>query len=157
MKNSKPTLGQPERIVNYLDCQPTSEAIYIKIPTSRIKKLFSGNPARFFRTLKNGLHSIGGLSNRKFFEGFSGIYFYITTTESMEMVILYQSSYSVDNIKHRIKKLLGIDAEISFGTVEDFKHKIEEIIQIKTQCQFFGNAFFKKRELFKIDGKLVIL
>ena len=60
------------------------------------------------------------------------------------MVIQYQSSYSIDNIKHRIKKLLGIDAEIYFGTVEDFKYKIDEIIQIKTQSQFFGNAFFEK-------------
>jgi hypothetical protein len=144
MKYSTHTLGQAQRIENYLSANPNSNAIYIRVPHSRIQKLFGGNPAQFFRILKNGLHSIGGLSNRKFFEGFSGAYFYMTTHESMEMVILYKGAYPENQTRHRIKKILGIDVRLEFGGVESFKSKIMDILEIKTQSQFFGDAFFEK-------------
>ena len=144
MKYSTHTLGQAQRIENYLRSNPNSSAIYIKVPQSRNQKLFGGNPAQFFRILKNGLHSLGGVSNRVFFKGFTGIYFYMTTHESMEMVILYQGSYLENQTRHRIKKILGIDVELEFGGVESFKSKIMDILEIKTQSQFFGDAFFEK-------------
>ena len=144
MKYSTHTLGQAQRIENYLSANPNSSAIYIKVTQSRIQKLFGGNPAQFFRILKNGLHSLGGVSNRVFFKGFTGIYFYMTTHESMEMVILYQGAYLENQTRHRIKKILGIDVELEFGGVESFKSKIMDILEIKTQSQFFGDAFFEK-------------
>jgi hypothetical protein len=144
MKYSTHTLGQAQRIENYLSANLNLSAIYIRVPHSRIQKLFGGNPAQFFRILKNGLHSIGGLSNRKFFEGLSGAYFYMTTHESMEMVILYKGAYPENQTRHRIKKILGIDVELEFGSVESFKSKIMDILDIKTQSQFFGDAFFEK-------------
>jgi hypothetical protein len=62
----------------------------------------------------------------------------------MEMIILYEGTYPYQETKHRIKKLLGIDVELEFGKAEIFKSKIEEILQVKTQSQFFGDAFFEK-------------
>jgi hypothetical protein len=144
MKYSTHTLGQAQRIEKYLSTNPNSNAIYIKVPHCRIQKLFGGNPAQFFRILKNGLHSLGGVSNRIFYKGLTGVYFYITTHESMEMVILYNGAYPENQTRHRIKKILGIDAELEFGGVESFKSKIMEILEIKTQSQFFGDAFFEK-------------
>jgi hypothetical protein len=144
MKYSTHTLGQAQRIENYLSDNPNSSAIYIKVPHSRIQKLFGGNPAQFFRILKNGLHSLGGVSNRVFFKGFTGIYFFMTNHESMEMVILYKGAYPENQTRHRIKKILGIDVELEFGGVESFKSKIMDILEIKTQSQFFGDAFFEK-------------
>jgi hypothetical protein len=144
MKYYKLPLPHTQRIENYLINNSQSDAIYLKIPNSRIKKLFGGNPAHFFRMLKNGLHSLGGVSNRTFFKGFTGIYFYISNLDTMEMIILYEGTYPYQETKHRIKKLLGIDVELEFGKAETFKSKIEEIVQLKTQSQFFGDAFFEK-------------
>jgi hypothetical protein len=144
MKYYKLPLPHTQRIENYLINNSQSDAIYLKIPNSRIQKLFGGNPAHFFRRLKNGLHSLGGVSNRTFFKGFTGIYFYISNLDTMEMIILYEGTYPYQETKHRIKKLLGIDVELEFGKAETFKSKIEEIVQLKTQSQFFGDAFFEK-------------
>lgn len=144
MKYHKLPLPHTQRIENYLVNNNQSDAIYLKIPNSRIQKLFGGNPAHFFRMLKNGLHSLGGVSNRVFFKGFTGIYFYISNLDTMEMIILYEGTYPYQETKHRIKKLLGIDVELEFGKAETFRSKIEEILQVKTQSQFFGNAFFEK-------------
>ena len=144
MKYYKLPLPHTQRIENYLINNSQSDAIYLKIPNSRIQKLFRGNPAHFFRMLKNGLHSLGGVSNRTFFKGFTGIYFYISNLDTMEMIILYEGTYPYQETKHRIKKLLGIDVELEFGKAETFKSKIEEIVQLKTQSQFFGDAFFEK-------------
>ncbi len=150
MKYYKLPLPHTQRIENYLINNSQSDAIYLKIPNSRIQKLFGGNPAHFFRMLKNGLHSLGGVSNRTFFKGFTGIYFYISNLDTMEMIILYEGTYPHQETKHRIKKLLGIDVELEFGKAETFKSKIEEIVQLKTQSQFFGDAFFEKRELLSV-------
>ena len=150
MKYHKLPLPHTQRIENYLVNNSQSDAIYLKIPNSRIQKLFGGNPAHFFRMLKNGLHSLGGVSNRTFFKGFTGIYFYISNLDTMEMIILYEGTYPYQETKYRIKKLLGIDVELEFGKAETFKSKIEEILQLKTQSQFFGDAFFKKGELLSL-------
>lgn len=144
MKYHKLPLPHTQRIENYLINNSQSDAIYLKIPNSRIQKLFGGNPAHFFRMLKNGLHSLGGVSNRKFYKGLSGIYFSKSKLDTLEMVIIYEGTYPYQETKHRIKKLLGIDVELEFGKAETFKSKIEEILQVKTQSQFFGNAFFEK-------------
>jgi hypothetical protein len=87
---------------------------------------------------------LGGVTNRLFFKNFSGLYLYITTHESMEMVILYKGAYPENQTRHRIKKILGIDVELVFGDVESFKSTIMDILEIKTQSQFFGDAFFEK-------------
>ena len=144
MKYYKLPLPHTQRIENYLINNRQSDAIYLKIPNSRIQKLFGGNPAYFFRMLKNGLHSLGGVSNRAFFKGFTGVYFYMSNLDTMEMIILYEGTYPYQETKHRIKKLLGIDVELEFGKAETFKSKIEEIVKLKTQSQFFGDAFFEK-------------
>ncbi len=144
MKYYKLPLPHTQRIENYLINNSQSDAIYLKIPNLRIQKLFGGNPAHFFRMLKNGLHSFGGVSNRLFYKGLSGIYFSKSKLDTLEMVIIYEGTYPHQETKHRIKKLLGIDVELEFGKAETFKTKIEEIVQLKTQSQFFGNAFFEK-------------
>ena len=144
MKYYKLPLPHTQRIENYLINNSQSDAIYLKIPNSRIQKLFGGNPAHFFRMLKNGLHSLGGVSNRLFYKGLSGIYFSKSKLDTLEMVIIYEGTYPHQETKHRIKKLLGIDVELEFGKAETFKSKIEEILQVKTHTQFFGNAFFEK-------------
>jgi len=144
MKYYKLPLPHTQRIENYLINNSQSDAIYLKIPNSRIQKLFGGNPAHFFRMLKNGLHSFGGVSNRLFYKGLSGIYFSKSKLDTLEMVIIYEGTYPHQETKHRIKKLLGIDVELEFGKAETFKSKIEEILQVKTHTQFFGNAFFEK-------------
>ncbi len=144
MKYYKLPLPHTQRIENYLINNSQSDAIYLKIPNLRIQKLFGGNPAHFFRMLKNGLHSFGGVSNRLFCKGLSGIYFSKSKLDTLEMVIIYEGTYPYQETKHRIKKLLGIDVELEFGKAETFKSKIEEILQVKTQSQFFGNAFFEK-------------
>jgi hypothetical protein len=144
MKYYKLPLPHTQRIENYLINNSQSDAIYLKTPNLRIQKLIGGNPSHFFRMLKNGLHSLGGVSNRTFFKGFTGIYFYISNLDTMEMIILYEGTYPYQETKHRIKKLLGIDVELEFGKAETFKSKIEEIVQLKTQSQFFGDAFFEK-------------
>lgn len=123
--------------------------------TENFEKRYEGSISYFFRCLKNGLYSLGGVSNREYFKGISGVYFSLEEGEEFEIIIIIDTSIKVLNelqIKSRIKKLLGYDAKINFGTYAEFEYRIKEMIGIKRKSQVFGDYYFDKKKISK-NGK----
>jgi hypothetical protein len=123
------------------------EGVLIGFPSRRMERYFNGSPSKFFRLLKNGLYSIGGVTNREFFSGLSGIYFSYMDSEKFEMLILYdreKGDIDRDGMEMRIKKLAGIDAELTFGDGEQFVSRIAEMTSVSTRTQTFGSEYFER-------------
>jgi hypothetical protein len=136
-----------QRINGLLEGNRPLGGIRIRVPQRRINNYFSGSPSKLFRMLKNGLYSIGGVTNREFFSGWSGVYFSRSDSNDFEMVILYDKEQGIPDTEEaiqRIKKLTGIDTEIELGDLEGFRERIDEITRIRTQVQLFGSAYFSE-------------
>ena len=87
------------------------EAIQVKTTTENFNERFDGSISQFFKTLKNGLNSFNGVSNREYFKGISGAYFSLSDGEEFEIIIIYDSSIKKLNqlqVITRLKKLLGL-------------------------------------------------
>jgi hypothetical protein len=139
------SLKQVQRIDKYLNESNNLDAIRIKIPENRFQNYFSGSASLLFRSLKNGLHTFNKKTNREFFSGLSGVYFTYDDSEFFQMIILYENqngSLDQEELIQRIKKLIGIDAEIELGDFLGFKNRILEMTRIKSLTQLFGEAYF---------------
>jgi hypothetical protein len=87
------------------------EAIQIKTTTENFNERFDGSISYFFKSLKNGLNSFNGVSNREYFKGISGAYFSLSDSEEFEIIIIYDISIKKLNplqVTTRLKKLLGM-------------------------------------------------
>ncbi len=140
-------LDREQRIIEALKSNPNICAIQIITTSINFQKRFQGRISLFFKRLKNGLDSIQSLSNRKFFENFSGCYFSLDDAKNIEIIILYDSSISNLNhlqIRARIKKLLGIETDISLGIYNDYSSRIIEMTSIVRESQTFGSWYFNR-------------
>jgi hypothetical protein len=66
---------QAQNILEDLKDRKNLQAIQIKTTSLNFNLRFGSSISLFFRSLKNGLYSIQGTSNRAYFKGLSGIYF----------------------------------------------------------------------------------
>ncbi len=123
------------------------DAIHIKTSTENFNKRFDGSISQFFKTLKNGLNSLNGVSNRVFFKNISGAYFSLSDSEEFEIIIIYDTSIKKLNplqVSTRLKKLLGQNIEIAFGTYEGYASRIFYMLGITRKSQTFGDYYSKK-------------
>ena len=78
-------LQKEERILKRLDKISNLEVIYIVCKSPIFYKRFS-EVSKFFRSVKNGLYSTGGQTNRQFFKEISGVYFSLENQNNIEIL-----------------------------------------------------------------------
>ena len=103
--------------------------------------------SQFFKSLKNGLNSLNGVSNRVYFKGISGAYFSLADSEEFEIIIIYDTTVKKLNplqVSTRLKKLLGLNIEVSYGTYDDFAPRIFYMFGIIRKTQAFGKYYSQK-------------
>lgn len=135
--------NQPLRIIESLKDRKNLQAIHIKTSFANFNKRFS-DVSKFFRTMKNSLHAVGRQTNRSFFKGLSGIYLSETDGIDFEIIIIYD-----DNVKElnriqvitRLRKLLGFDIQIDFGSFDQFDIRIRQMVGVERKVQKFGNWY----------------
>ena len=143
-------LIQDQRTLIKLKENQNLEAIQIKTTTENFNKRFDGSMSQFFKTLKNGLNSFNGVSNRVYFKNISGAYFSLSDSEEFEIIIIYDTSIkklSPLQVSTRLKKLLGMNIEIAFGTYDDYASRIFHMLGITRKSQTFGEYYSKKPQL----------
>jgi hypothetical protein len=137
------SLIQAQSIIESLQGRKNLYAIHIKTSYTNFNKRFS-DVSKFFRTMKNSLHSVGRQTNRIFFKGLSGVYFSETDGTDFEIIIIYD-----DNVKElnriqvitRLRKLLGFDIQIDFGSFDQFDVRIRQMVGVERKVQKFGNWY----------------
>ena len=140
-------LIQDQRTLIKLKDNNNLDAIHIKTSTENFNKRFDGSISHFFKTLKNGLNSINGVSNRDYFKGISGAYFSLSDSEEFEIIIIYDTSIKKLNplqVSTRLKKLLGLNIEVSYGTYDDYATRIFYMLGITRKSQTFGEYYSRK-------------
>ena len=94
--------------------------------------------------MKNSLHAVGRQTNRVFFKGLSGMYFSETDGIDFEIIIIYDDTVNELNriqVITRLRKLLGFDIQIDFGSFDQFQVRIREMVGIERKVQKFGNWY----------------
>jgi hypothetical protein len=137
------SLIQAQSIIEYLQERKNLQAIHIKTSYANFNKRFS-DVSKFFRTMKNSLHAVGRQTNRVFFKGLSGIYFSETDGTDFEIIIIYDDTVNELNriqVITRLRKLLGFDIQINFGSFDQFESRISQMVGIQRKVQKFGNWF----------------
>jgi len=140
-------LIQDQRTLIKLKDNKNLDAIHIKTSTENFNKRFDGSISQFFKTLKNGLNSLNGVSNRVFFKNISGAYFSLSDSEEFEIIIIYDTTVKKLNplkVSTRLKKLLGLNIEVSYGTYDDYATRIFYMMGITRKSQTFGEYYSKK-------------
>jgi hypothetical protein len=135
--------NQPLRIIESIQDRKNLKAIHIKTSFSNFNKRFS-DVSKFFRTMKNSLHAVGRQTNRTFFKGLSGMYFSETDGIDFEIIIIYDDTVNELNriqVITRLRKLLGFDIQIDFGSFDQFQVRIREMVGIERKVQKFGNWY----------------
>jgi hypothetical protein len=139
-------LIQDQRTLIKLKDNKNLDAIHIKTTTENFNKRFDGSMSQFFKTLKNGLNSFNGVSNRVYFKGISGAYFSLADSEEFEIIIIYDTTVKKLNplqVSTRLKKLLGLNIKVSYGTYDDFAPRIFYMFGIIRKTQAFGEYYSK--------------
>jgi hypothetical protein len=93
------------------------------------------------------MSSFNGVSNREYFRGISGAYFSLSDSEEFEIIIIYDTSIKKLNplqVSTRLKKLLGHNIEIAFGTYSEYAPRIFYMLGITRKSQTFGEYYSKK-------------
>jgi hypothetical protein len=137
------SLNQAQSIIESIQGRKNLQAINIKTSFANFNKRFS-DVSKFFRTMKNSLHAVGRQTNRTFFKGLSGMYLSETDGINFEIIIIYD-----DNIKElnriqvitRLRKLLGFDIQIDFGSFDQFEFRIRQMVGVERKVQKFGNWY----------------
>jgi hypothetical protein len=143
-------LIQDQRTLIKLKDNKSLDAIHITTTTENFNKRFDGSISQFFKTLKNGLNSFNGVSNREYFKGISGAYFSLADSEEFEIIIIYDSSIKKLNpiqVSTRLKKLLGMNIEVNYGTYDDYSSRIFQMLGIIRKSQTFGEYYTKKQNI----------
>ena len=135
--------NQPLRIIESIQGRKNLQAIHIKTSFSNFNKRFS-DVSKFFRTMKNSLHSVGRQTNRSFFKGLSGMYLSETDGIDFEIIIIYDDTINELNriqVITRLRKLLGFDIQIDFGSFDQFDVRIRQMVGVERKVQKFGNWY----------------
>ena len=141
------SLLKEQSILNTLKENKNNQVIQVITTNQNFEDRFNGSISLFFRSLKNGLYSFNGVSNREYFKGISGVYFSLEEVDKFEIIIVYDTSVKTLNqtqVITRLRKLLGLDIQVNFGEFEQFEPRIREMVGIKRKTQPFGNYYKSK-------------
>jgi hypothetical protein len=141
------SLVQAKSILDTLKENKNLQVIQIITTNQNFENRFQGSISLFFRSLKNGLYTFQGVSNREYFRGISGVYYSLENLDRFEIIIVYDSTNkSLNSIQvvTRLRKLLGFDIEVNFGLFEDFESRINEMISVRRKTQTFGDYYSNK-------------
>lgn len=144
------SLQKEQNLVKQLKNKSNIQVIQIITTTKNFEDRFEGSISYFFRSLKNGLYSFQGVSNRKYFKGISGVYFSLEESELFEIIIVYDTTERKLNkiqVIPRLKKLLGMKIQVNFGLFEEYEQRIREMIGIKSKTQTFGDYYKPNKSL----------
>lgn len=133
-----------QRILDNLRNNPNIQGIRIKTTSVNFHRRFDGSINFFFKSLKNSLQSVNGVSNREFFRNLSGAYFSLDNSTEYDIIILYDKTLSElpeIQVKIRLKKLLGNQIQIQFGTINDFSERLDQMVGIVRKSQVFGDYY----------------
>lgn len=147
------SLLKEQRILKILKENKNYEVIQITTTTENLQNRFNGNISHFFRSMKNGLYGLGGITNRQYFKELSGVYFTLEEAKNTEIIIVYDStSNSLNEIQvvTRLRKLLGYDINVSVGRYVEYESRISDILKTKSRTQLFGDFYFKDKKQSKM-------
>lgn len=147
------SLIKEQRILDTLKENKNYEVIQITTTTENLQNRFDGNISHFFRSMKNGLYGLGGITNRQYFRELSGVYFTLEEAKKTEIIIVYDSSTKTLNeiqVVTRLRKLLGYDIEVSVGQYVKYESRISEILKTKSRTQPFGDFYFNDKKYHKM-------
>lgn len=133
-----------ENVLDRLTNLTELNVIYIKCESPIFYRRFS-DVSKFFRSIKNGLYKTGGLTNRQFFKGLSGVYFSLESQNLIEILIVYDESKKTLNelqILTRVKKLLGLSVFVEIGGYKQYSSKVQDFLQVRMRVQPFGDLYF---------------
>ena len=138
------------RIISQMRNNENLKAVYVKTSSENFEKRFSSSISLFFKTLTNSKQSVGGVSNREFYKSIKeggGVFFSLYDRKDFEIIIIYESKdYNVNELgwKTRVKKILGLNTEIQFGTFQDYEKKVNDMVGIVRRSNKFGSYYRKK-------------
>ena len=144
------SLIQAKSILDTLKENKNLQVIQIITTNQNFENRFQGSISLFFRSLKNGLYTFQGVSNREYFRGISGVYYSLENLDRFEIIIVYDATNkSLNHIQvvTRLRKLLGFDIEVNFGLFEDFEPRINEMISVRRKIQTFGDYYYNKTNI----------
>jgi len=140
-------LRKEQSVLDDIKNNKDTRIISIKTTSENFNNRFDGSISLFWKSLKNGLYSINKRTNREVMKGLTGVYFSLEMGNEFQIIIVYDSSYKkLNNLDTsvRLKKLLGLDIEIEFGTFPEFEKTIYTMFGIKRVIQPFGESYFNK-------------
>lgn len=140
-------LRKEQSVISEFKNNKNTRIISIKTTSENFNKRYDGSISLFWKSLKNGLNSIKNLTNREVFKGLTGIYLSLEMGNEFQIIIVYDSSIKkLNNLDTsvRLKKLLGFEIEIEFGTFPEFEKNIYTMFGIKRVIQPFGECYFNK-------------
>jgi hypothetical protein len=143
------SLIQAKSVLNTLKENKNLQVIQIITTNQNFENRFQGSISLFFRSLKNGLYTFQGVSNREYFRGISGVYYSLENLDRFEIIIVYDATNKSLNqiqVVTRLRKLLGFDIEVNFGLFEDFESRINEMISVRRKTQTFGDYYFNSKK-----------
>jgi hypothetical protein len=146
------SLIQAKSILNTLKENKNLQVIQIITTNQNFENRFHGSISLFFRSLKNGLYTFQGVSNREYFRGISGVYYSLENLDRFEIIIVYDgTNKSLNQIQvvTRLRKLLGFDIQVNFGLFEDFEPRINEMISVRRKTQTFGDYYYNKTNIIR--------
>ena len=144
------SLIQAKSILDTLKENKNLQVIQIITTNQNFENRFQGSISLFFRSLKNGLYTFQGVSNREYFRGISGVYYSLENLDRFEIIIVYDWTNKTLNpiqVVTRLRKLLGSDIEVNFGLFEDFEPRINEMISVRRKTQTFGDYYFNSKKM----------
>jgi len=146
------SLIQAKSILDTLKENKNLQVIQIITTNQNFENRFQGSISLFFRSLKNGLYTFQGVSNREYFRGISGVYYSLENLDRFEIIIVYDgTNKSLNQIQvvTRLRKLLGFDIQVNFGLFEDFEPRINEMISVRRKTQTFGDYYYNKNNIIR--------
>jgi hypothetical protein len=146
------SLIQAKSILDTLKENKNLQVIQIITTNQNFENRFQGSISLFFRSLKNGLYTFQGVSNREYFRGLSGVYYSLEELDRFEIIIVYDgTNKSLNQIQvvTRLRKLLGFDIQVNFGLFEDFEPRINEMISVRRKTQTFGDYYYNKTNIIR--------
>ncbi len=144
------SLLKEQRLINNLKQNKNLQVIQIITTNENFERRFDGSISSFFKSLKNGLYTFQGVSNREYFRGISGVYFSLEDINDFEIIIVYDTSIKKLNriqILTRLKKLLGLEIKVQFGTFDEYEPRIMEMLGIRRKTQTFGEYYFNTKKI----------
>jgi len=141
------SLLKEQKILNTLKENKNLQVFQVITSNQNLEKRFDGNVSSLFKSIKNNLNTVHGISNREYFRGLSGLYYSLEELDRFEIIIVYDTTIKTlckIQVVTRLRKLLGFDIEVNFGLFEDFEPRINELISVRRKTQTFGDYYYNK-------------